>query len=234
MEKIKFEFLGLTLMEPNMLITNWVISVVSFYCVYRLHKYRQFLLVDDNYQLYFALNAISAFLGGLAHLFLVYGGTFFQAIAWVFTIASSYYLEKISLAYVTEKYRRTLQMLIRVKLFMLIITMLIVKSFYIIIIDKGLGMLLLVGTIHTIHFARTKNKGSLLILVAILLFACSAVFPALKISVHPAWFNYNDISHIFIALCLYIIYRGLLLLNDSPPEKMYQENQPYPGKSKQK
>ncbi len=206
MEKIVFEYNGIILTEPNMLLSNWFITLVCLWCLKYLYQGGPAPLIS-YYRLVMIMNAVGAFLGGLAHLFIYYTGKPFQAIAWIFVGIGTYYLQRIAI-YLSKKpgLQKPLLLFSTIKLIVFIITLLYFQSFLIVLGDLALGLFIVVVPIQLSHYFATKNKGSLLMLIAIGLLVISAIFPALKISIHKLWFTYNDIGHVFLAVSLYIIF----------------------------
>jgi hypothetical protein len=78
----------------------------------------------------------------------------------------------------------------------------------------------LLGVVLPFHFYtwyRTRDKGSLITIIAVLVVSCAALIFMNKFSIHR-WFNYLDISHVVMAIGAYIFYRGALLLNSADPK----------------
>jgi hypothetical protein len=206
MEKIIFEYNGIIFTEPNMLLSNWFITLICLYCLRELQK-RQSTQIISYYRLVLTMNAAGAFLGGLAHLFFHYTGKPFQAFAWIFVGIGTYYLQRIAITFSRKTtLHQPLLLFSVVKLIVFIITLLYFQSFFVVLADLALGLFIVVVPIHLSHYLATKSKGSMLILLAIALLIVSALFPAMRISIHKLWFTFNDIGHVFLAMSLLIIF----------------------------
>jgi hypothetical protein len=206
MEKLIIEYKGFILTEPNMLLSNWVITLVCLWCVQQLKTMPASPLIS-YYRLVLTMNAMGAFLGGLAHLFFHYTGKPFQAFAWIFVGIGTYYLQRIALIFITRtNLKKPLLTFSTGKLILFILALLYFQSFFVVLADLALGLFIMVVPIHIKYYAITKNKGSMWMLVAVALLVVSAIFPVFRISIHPLWFNFNDIGHIFLAVSLFIIY----------------------------
>lgn len=77
---------------------------------------------------------------------------------------------------------------------------------------SGYGLLGVVLPFHAYTWYKTRDKGSFVIIIAVLVSSCAALIFMNKISLHE-WFNYLDISHILMAIGAYVFYRGALLLD---------------------
>ena len=197
MEKIVFEYKGIIFTEPNMLLSNWLITLVCLWCL-KILPSGQSSPVIFYYRMVMIMNAIGAFLGGLAHLFIHYTGKPFQAIAWIFVGIGTYYLQRIAILFIKKtKFKKPLLIFSAGKLIIVIIALLWFQSFFVVLADLALGLFIIVVPIHLSFYLAAKNKGSLYLLLAVGILVVSAVFPALKISIHKLWFTYNDIGHVF-------------------------------------
>ena len=224
MEKFTLEYQGFIITEPNMLLSDWVIAIVCLICITRLRKVPTTALVRD-YRLFFIMNGIGAFLGGLSHLLYHYTGQPFKVFAWIFIGLGTYYLQCIAIGFVRKPAsERALKIFSIIKLFLFIAALLYFQSFAVVLADLALGLFLVVVPIHISHYHQTRNRGSLLILVAVGIILVSAIFPVFRISVHEIWFTFNDIGHICMAISLYIIYLSAQPLVDQPTGVLTKEH----------
>jgi len=218
MEKLIFEYKGIVLSEPNMLLTNWLITIVCIWCLIKL-KNRQASALLHYYRMVFIMNGTGAFFGGLAHLFFHYTGKPFQAFAWIFIGLGTYYLQRSSLLFEKNtKLRRYFLNFSITKLILFLALLFYFQSFFVVLADLALGLFVIVVPTHVKHYQKTKNKGSMLILTAVGILLVSAIFPIFKISIHEAWFNFNDIGHVFLAISLYIIFLSFHNLAVTPTD----------------
>ena len=199
-----------------MLLSNWVITIVCLLCIYRLRNVPSIALFR-HYRLVFIMNGIGAFLGGLSHLLYHYTSQPFKAFAWIFIGIGTYYLQLIAIGFVRKPAsERALKIFAIIKLLLFIAALLYFQSFAFVLADLALGLFLIVVPIHIGHYHETRNRGSLLTLVAVGIILVSAIFPVFRISVHETWFTFNDIGHICMAISLYVIYLSAKHLVDHP------------------
>jgi len=76
---------------------------------------------------------------------------------------------------------------------------------------SGYGLLGVVLPFHLYNWYLTRDKGSFVIIIAVLVASCAALVFMNKLSMHR-WFNHLDISHTMMAIGAYLFYRGATLL----------------------
>jgi hypothetical protein len=81
---------------------------------------------------------------------------------------------------------------------------------------SGYGLLGVVLPFHAYTWYKTRDKGSFVIILAVLVACLAALIFMNQISIHT-WFNHLDISHVMMAVGAYVFYRGALLLNSRVP-----------------
>jgi len=72
---------------------------------------------------------------------------------------------------------------------------------------SGYGLLGVVLPFHLYTWYRTRDKGSFVVIIAVLVASCAALVFMNKLSIHE-WFNYLDISHTMMAIGAYLFYKG--------------------------
>jgi hypothetical protein len=65
-------------------------------------------------------------------------------------------------------------------------------------------------------YIKKKDRGSWMIFIGTSLAAIASLTHLFKLSLHE-WFNYNDVSHVFMAFAIYYYYLGAVNL------KMYEQ-----------
>jgi hypothetical protein len=84
-------------------------------------------------------------------------------------------------------------------------------NFFFVEIHTFYGFMIVVLGFSLFTFRRLKNKGSKLFIIAVGFSAISALFFMNEWSFHT-WFNYLDISHIFLTVSAYFFYKGSIKL----------------------
>lgn len=208
MEIFTLEYQGFIISEPNMLLSNWFITVVCVACIYRL---RVVIMIPahKDYVYFFIMNGVGAFLGGLGHFLYYYTGQPLKAFAWIFIGLATFFLQRTAIDLIGKPASaKALKLFSAIKLILFLAALLFFQSFAIVLIDLAIGLFLIVVPIHIGHFIQTRNKGSLLTLSAIGIIVLSVIFPVFKISLHKTWFTFNDIGHVCMAASLFVIYLG--------------------------
>jgi hypothetical protein len=78
-----------------------------------------------------------------------------------------------------------------------------------VMIKVNAGIILVFSLItHLKIYNLTKEKGSRLIVLGILISFLSIIVHSLKLSFSD-WFNYKDIAHVIIVISLYVIFTGV-------------------------
>ena len=83
---------------------------------------------------------------------------------------------------------------------------------------SGYGLLAIVAPFHLWVFSKTRDRGSVFILLAVALASVAALFYMNKVSIHT-WFNYLHISHTVMAIAAFVFYLGALNLNKPRMDK---------------
>ena len=82
------------------------------------------------------------------------------------------------------------------------------RNFTIVRINSAIGFICFVLPISGILYFRNKLIGLKFILLAIMLSLLPAVVYFKEISIHK-WFNYHDLSHVLMAICIFLLYKGV-------------------------
>jgi hypothetical protein len=208
MEKISVNLFGMILLEPMTFFTDVLIAICCFIFYFKLNNIELQEFDNKYYKRFFNVFGISTLVGGFAHFFYNYFGLSLHLISWILSGLSIYYIEMCSISFInSHKLRKILNLLIYIQLFVFFISILYFKNFLFVKYNSTLGLIAIVFTLELVSLIKSKNKGSSLIIAGIFFTFISAIIHTLKFSINK-WFNYNDLSHIFIIICLYFIYMG--------------------------
>ena len=92
-------------------------------------------------------------------------------------------------------------------------------NFFFVEVHTFYGFMIIVLSLNSIIYYKTRSKGSRAFLLAVGFAAIAALFFMNQWSLHK-WFNYFDISHTFMALSAYMFYRGSKYIIDHPLESL--------------
>jgi len=94
-------------------------------------------------------------------------------------------------------------------------------NFFFVEVHTFYGFMIIVLSLNSIIYYKTRSKGSRAFLIAVGFAAVAALFFMNQWSLCK-WFNYFDISHSFMALSAYMFYRGATYIIDHPLESLHQ------------
>ena len=204
-EKIAFDFLGLHLLEPMALITNWMMSTFSFYAYFHLRNSSKLDVV--YWKNFFLCFAISTFFGGIGHLFFNYFGIPGKFPNWILGVLSGYYAGNAIIFHIENEVKKN-----RYKLFIIfkglffICLAIFTFKFVFIAIDAIITYVVFCGFLAYSLY----KKG--IIELKYMIYGVSTCIPSIfifffKINPHR-WLNKDDLSHFLMLACIIYFYIG--------------------------
>ena len=194
--------------EPMGVFTNLLITLAALVGYFKLSN----LLVTDAYlnywKMFFVTMAFAMFYAGCTHAF-----------KWVFTpqqykyvwlsmnligIVPTFFATQASLCFSPNKYFKSIvyTLLIAVVLFTIVY-----NNFLFVKIAAGLGVFTILY-MHTVLYKRKAFAPSPLIITGMCIGISTIIIHSLKLSLHM-WCNYKDISHVLMAVSVYVIFLGV-------------------------
>lgn len=215
------DILGIHITEPFTWLTNWLVAAFVF-------GYGHFLFHDkqaDNTQkfwsIFFVFIGLASLTGGTAHGFITYVGRNFHYAAWILTGVAVFAAEMATLQLLeNERMKSFLRFFVYAQLLIMSSTVIYLHNFNSVRINSALGLMGIIVPISVWHYKKYKDKRSILIILGIFSNLLPGFIHAFKIS-YNQWFNFNDISHILMIGCFYILYRGAKLNPASQLEPTY-------------
>jgi len=208
---------GIRIDEPVTTATDLLVSVVCFVAFYRLTKLSLPGKTQLYFRLYFLLMSIATFFGGLIGHGFLYALSFpWKLPGWIVSMLSVALIERSSIErakpLIDPRVGRFFLILNLIELATIMTITMTALDFKWVEFHSGYGLLGVVLPFHSYTWYRTRDKGSLLVIIAVLAASCAALVFMNKLSIHT-WFNYLDISHVMMAIGAYVFYRGALKLN---------------------
>lgn len=207
---------GIRIDEPIGTLTDIVVAIVCLYFFYKLNKRKIPGRAQLYLQYYFLIMGVATFLGGVTgHGFLYALGFGWKLPGWALGIISVALLERSAIAHARPLLKKPFR-----KFFLVlnVIELLIVMTITMITLDfkwvgyhSAYGLIAIVSTFHAYTYYRTKDKGSLIILDAVIVTLLASVVFIFKLSIHT-WFNSLDISHTMLGIASYMMYLGAIRL----------------------
>jgi hypothetical protein len=216
--KLEWSFMDYIILEPNTLVTDTMMALVSLYLAYLLFKKRLNTTFSNRWLNFFIVFGVSSFLGGLGHALFYYFGAMGKMPNWITGIVAIYMIEyAMSAEIVSDDFKKKYEKFIFWKMILVFAIFFWVISTQAIDEKPELGFLPI--AIHTIigvftsagiigySLSKTKNESCKFFYLGVAIILPSAFFFLLKIN--PVnWFDKNDVSHLFITAGIIFFYLG--------------------------
>lgn len=221
--KICIDLNGLILLEPNAVVTDFIMSVTSLYIARKLYSSRRSSGFKKYWYYFFLTFGFGALLGSMGHGLFHYLGPQGKFPSWISGILSTYFIEKAMIkSYERHNKNNVLGKIAFFKMitvFLLVITVISSAAF-----DKNHTIGFLPVTINTIigvfisvsviSAANIKNQsGFKWLIFGVVALLPSAVIFLMKINL-VQWFDKGDLSHLFMTIGVYIYYIGITKINN--------------------
>ena len=208
METTQIELLGLTVMEPFTWLTNWSVAAFSFYFGHMLFHSKSGDKQAKYWSVFFVFMGIASITGGTAHGFINYVGNNFHYAAWIFTGIAVFSAQLAALEVVKEaRVYAPLKWFVVAELIATSAAIIFSQSFEVVRVNSAFGLMGIVLPIQIYGYKFLGMKRNGIIALGILSNIAPALIHAGKFS-YNKWFNFNDLSHIVMIGCFYIIYLG--------------------------
>lgn len=208
MEKQIFTIADLKILEPGTFISDIILAIACFYFFASLRKIGKTRHHKHLVQ-FFLFMALSSFVGAFAHCFFLYTGKTLHFFTWVLTAIAVYLMEYgISSTIKEGQKRNNFILFIRIQLILCILLASVFMSFMVVKINTTIGLLGIVFPILLMQVLKKQNKDFIYVMLGIAL----AILPAITHQIRFSFggiFNMNDLSHFFLVLCLFFIYKGI-------------------------
>lgn len=202
---------GLRIDEPITTLTDLLFIGVCFFAFFKTKK-----ISNDTgltlYRWFFLLTGASTLVAALiGHAFLYHFGPSAKIYGWVTGIFGTSFAQFAALYHarktIGESLFKTLMIVCALEVLTAFILIFVVWSFVVIEIHTAFGLVLMVTVLEYIHYKKTKSQLSLFMIygvgIAVLAVLCHVFKVAFSI-----WFNHADLSHIFMAISMYFMYKG--------------------------
>lgn len=214
---------GVRIDEPIATLTDLMISAVCLYAFVRMRKSGDNTWSKIHLRNYFLFISIATVLGGfLGHGFLYAFDTAWKLPGWIMGIISVALIERSSISHAQPLIKPWIGSFLMV---FNVIEMLVILVITIATIDfkwveyhNAYGFIVNVVGFHGYTYYRTRDKGSLIILIGVGITTVASVVFTRQLSLHT-WFNYVDISHVLLAIAGYVIYLGGMRLQTDGRKK---------------
>lgn len=211
------ELLGLQVTEPMTWITNWLVAAACLVFAYRLFYDEEADASQKFWALFFLFIGLASITGGTAHGFIQYVGHRFHLAAWLLSGISIFCAQLAVLQFIKQaKIRTFVRLFSYAQLMIMSASVLIFQHFSSVLIDSIVGLIGVVIPVSLAHYLKYKNRRSLLIIIGVLSNLLPALIHLSKFSINQ-WFNFNDISHVVMIGCMYLMYIAAGTRSDPEP-----------------
>jgi hypothetical protein len=198
--------------EPVTTLTDFIVAFVAIFAFFKtsssgnsksINLYRWFFLVTGF------STGISSLIG---HAFGYYFDPAMKLIGWILGIAGVT-LAQFGALYHTKQAIpknsfKALMILCIVETAAAVVLVFAMRTFTAVEIHSAFGLLLIVTILEAIYFRRTKSPLSRHFIYGVGLCIVAVTCHLTKLAISP-WFNHLDLSHVFMAMALYTMYKGV-------------------------
>ena len=175
--------------DPIALVTDYLLAVAALGFAVPLWR------VHRMWGQAFVFTGVAAFLGGTYHAFAPENALLWKAVVYSVGLASFFLLAGTG--------GRALRILATAKLIVYLIWMATHDEFVWVIADYGLT-LLIVAAVHLIW----RSSATPWVLSSIAVSIAGALVQQFRVTVHPFWFDFNDLYHVIQIVALRLLYRA--------------------------
>jgi hypothetical protein len=212
-------FIGdLRIGEPTTAITDFLVTAVCFWAYVKLGKLNAFPS-KKFFRLYFLFLGLATLWGGLiTHAFIHYLSVPWKVPGW---IMSTWSVSLLAWAMVVDhtnlikKWILTFKTIILIELAAVMAITLYTVEFKWAGAHSAFGLFLIVTTLSGMSYYQKRDAGSRWMLCGIGIFLLSGITFAAKLSIHT-WFNHVDLTHVFLAVAAWVIYRSVVKMSSEP------------------
>lgn len=223
-DKLEIELFGFIIQEPNGVISDLVMSVVSIILgILLIRKYGKSEF-EKWWIAFFILYGISAFLGAFGHGFYYYFRVFGKVPNWLTGIPIIYFIELAMISLITDLNRkRTLKLLSLSKMVLVYVVFTWIcftvpihekpnLPFLPIAFNTILGVTLSAGLLGYQFYKKERSFKQ--IVIGVIVMVPSAFVFLMKIN-PTQWFDKNDFSHLLLTVGIIFFYLGIVKVKKS-------------------
>lgn len=198
--------------EPITTLTDLLFISVCFFAFFKTKNAAKTTGVN-LYRWFFLLTGASTLVAALiGHAFLYHFGADAKIYGWVTGIFGTCFAQFAALYHTRKSIGETVfkTLLIICYLEVLVSLILVFKfwTFVVVEIHSAFVLVLMVTILESIHYKKTHSALSLNMIYGVGIAVIAVLCHVFKLA-FSVWFNHADLSHIFMALSMYFMYRGV-------------------------
>lgn len=210
--KTTVDLFGFQIMEPVTAATDLLVSGVCLYAFLKIRKGTNNLPSVNLLKYYFLTLAVATAYGGIIGHALQHVLSFgWKVPGWLISMLSIALIERAAILHAKPILRpgigKFFAILNIIELSVLVSVVLLTLNFFFVEAHAFYGLLIVVSSFELFIYVKTKDEGSKLLLVAVIISALAATVHLTQFSIH-IWFNHLDLSHVLMAMAAYVFYLG--------------------------
>lgn len=192
-------------------LTDFVLGAVCFFAFFKTKQLPQHKAIH-LYRWFFLVTGLTTTLGAITgHAFLYYFGIESKIYGWTLGLIGATFAPFAALYHtrtsISESLFKTLFIVCSAEAAIAFTSLFVYWSFIVVEIHTAFALLIILASLEFIHYKKTKSKLSLYMMygvgIAVLAIVCFVTKLAFSV-----WFNHMDLSHLFMAVSMYIMYKG--------------------------
>ncbi len=212
------KWFGITILEPFTVLTNLLIATVCFYAYFGLRgKKLNVTFIHRFIGYFFLLIGFATIIGGvLGHAFIYATGLYGKIPGWYTSMAGVALFERAAIAHARPLMNRNAGIFFSVFNYIEIFTFMALSlgtlNFLFVELHAIYGLFVVVFCLELFVYSKTKDPALKNIFIATALGVLAILCHAFKLSINR-WFNYNDVSHLVMAVCILFYYKAAKKMN---------------------
>lgn len=212
---------GVTILEPFNILTNLLISAVCWYAFANLKKTNPTEGPQKLATYFFLIMGIATAAGGiLGHGFLYATGVWGKLPGWMLSMVAVACMERAAIGHASgllaPNTGRFLSWLNVVVILSIATFTLLTFNFTFTELYAAYGLFLVLFSLELYVYVKTKHPAGPQFFKATAIGALAAITHQLHIGIN-VWFNYNDVSHLIMALAVWYYYKAVLNMKTVSP-----------------
>jgi uncharacterized protein DUF6962 len=214
------EVFNLRIDEPITTATDLLMAAICFYAFFRIRQQESNGKIKGYFKYYFLTLGIATMTGGLlGHAFLYSLSPRWKLVSWVFTLISvaiiSHALIELAKPLLKPGYSRLVSRVNLLILSLALLYTLYTLAFSAVKYYTIFGMFVVVGSLSYLIYQKTESRGVVKLMVGVGVGLLSAFIFSFEWGLSP-WFNHNDISHVILSFSAFSLYKGAVLIIETP------------------
>lgn len=198
--------------EPITTLTDLLFIGVCFFAFFKTKSLAN-NKAANLYRWFFLLTGASTLIAALiGHAFLYHFGANAKIYGWFTglfgTSAAQYAALYHTRKSISEQTFKVLFIICALEIIAAHVLVFVVWSFVVVEVHSAFSLVLIVTILESIHYKKTNSALSLNMIYGVGMAVIAVLCHVFKLAM-SVWFNHADLSHIFMAISMYFMYRGV-------------------------